>query len=116
MNNKELQASRKLLMLDVSEAAEDIGKVSPRTWQYWESGRNAVPADVEREMLDLLSQRTEMMKPLDAALERGERPAIAFHQRYEDFRRANCRGSLVEWRLSQSVAALYFAQGYVDLQ
>lgn len=46
LNNFELQAIRKLLCLDVSEAAELVAKVSNRTWQYWESGCSPVPHDV----------------------------------------------------------------------
>lgn len=34
MTGKELQALRKFLLLDVKEAADIIGKVSPRSWQY----------------------------------------------------------------------------------
>src|SRR3546814_1610125 len=64
----ELQATRKLLMLDVAEAADLIGQVSPRTWQYWESGRNTVPADVSDEMQALLSIRGEMIDAITEQL------------------------------------------------
>ena len=62
MNNLELQAARKLLMLDASEAAEEIGNVSTRSWQYWETGERAVPDDVVDEMLALISIRMEKIE------------------------------------------------------
>lgn len=68
MNHKELQACRKLLMLDVSEAAELVGKVSARTWQYWESCRYPVPQDVEDEMQALIARRLELMGEVDELL------------------------------------------------
>lgn len=115
MNNLELQACRKLLMLDVAEAAELVGKVSPRSWQYWESGRSPVPEDVEREMQDLLAQRLEMMAGVDERLAVGEEITLTFAASFDEFSSANPGGSRLGWRLSQSVAALYFSEGHARL-
>ncbi|WP_118986296.1 Aca2/YdiL-like domain-containing protein [Photorhabdus sp. CRCIA-P01] len=62
MTNKELQALRKLLMLDVKEAAECIGGVSSRTWQYWEAGRYPIPQDVESAIKDFVNLRNSLLK------------------------------------------------------
>ncbi|MEL0577040.1 DUF1870 family protein [Pectobacterium punjabense] len=115
MTNKELQAIRKLLMLDVSEAAEHIGRVSPRSWQYWESGRSAVPDDVEQEMLDLASVRIEMMSAIDKRLAAGERPQLRFYNKLDEYLADNPDHNVIGWRLSQSVAALYYTEGHADL-
>lgn len=115
MNNKELQAIRKLLMLDVSEAAELIGKVAPRSWQYWEAGRSPVPADVECEMQDLLAIRTQMMDAVDDKIAAGEALKLPFYGSFEQYQLDNPEGTHLSWRLSQSVAALYYAEGHADL-
>lgn len=64
LNNHELQAVRKLLMLDVSEAAEYVGNVSPRSWQYWEAGKVPIPDDVEMEMYGLLQIQDKVVDRL----------------------------------------------------
>lgn len=115
MNNKELQAARKLLMLDVSEAAELIGKVSARTWQYWESGRNAVPDDVDVEMHALLSIRGEMINRITDSLPDDCAVDLPFHTSFETFSTANPGKNRVQWRLEQSVAALFYTEGNANL-
>lgn len=118
MNNKELQATRKLLMLDVSEAAELIGGVSPRTWQYWEAGRNAVPTEVADEMRNLLSIRLEMMDEIDQRLERGEERSVVlpFYSSFEQYVQAHPGRTKVAWRLSQAVAAHHYTEGHAALR
>ncbi|MCW7763393.1 DUF1870 family protein [Photorhabdus luminescens] len=115
MTNKELQALRKLLMLDVTEAAKFIGKVSTRSWQYWETGRSAVPSDVKEEMLDLMAVRLEMMSEIDKKLVNNENIELKFYSNFADFEKDNPGGNVVTWRLSQSVAALYYTEGHAAL-
>jgi len=116
MNNKELQAARKLLMLDESEAAEHIGGVSPRTWQYWESGRNAVPEDVAYEVQALLTVRGELAEAIAEALPEGdELIELPFHSAYETFLAANPGKNKVDWRMEQSIAALFYTDGLARL-
>ena len=62
MNGKELHAARKFLMLDVREAADLIGGVSMRSWQYWEAGRRKAPDDVWRKMVGLLKRRRSQLE------------------------------------------------------
>ncbi|WP_439640566.1 Aca2/YdiL-like domain-containing protein [Nevskia sp.] len=115
MNSRELQACRKVLMLDVSEAAEWVGGVSPRSWQYWESGRSEVPVDVERQINDLLAIRLEMMNACDEKLANGEALTLPFFPSLAQYQAENPDGTPLGWRLSQSVAALYFAEGHAQL-
>ena len=109
LNNHELQACRKLLMLDVSEAAELIGKVSPRTWQYWESGRSAVPDDVDMEMYGLIGLRNSMIEAITDEFEEGS-PIPYFHY-FDEFSEAFPDQNKVTWRLLQSAASYVFCEG-----
>lgn len=116
MNNKELQAARKLLMLEASEAAELVGNVSVRSWQYWESGRNNVPDDVAAEMFALLAIRGEKIDAYLPRIEAGEQFALAFYNNYEQFAQANPGQNRVSWRIEQSVAAALFTEGHASLE
>lgn len=118
MNNLELQALRKLLMLDVSEAAEEIGKVSVRTWQYWEAGRSKVPADVEIEMNALLEVRLERMGVIDdqlTAFPEGEKLRLPYYMTFEQYLEANPGATKTLWRMDQGIAALYYTEGVAEL-
>lgn len=109
MKNYELQALRKLLMFSVAEAAVHLGKVTVRTWQYWESGSHAVPeyvADRIRELVEMRAQslitRSLVLDNLGAVME------IAYYHTIDDFESATRQRNIVAWRLSQSIAvALY---------
>lgn len=115
MNNKELQAARKLLMLDVSEAAEHAGGVSARSWQYWEGGRSPVPDDVADEMQSLLRMRRDMIAEVREQAA-GKRFALRYFNSLAEFVNAHPDGNVLGWRLHQSVAAHYYAGGKVDLE
>lgn len=118
MNNLELQAARKLLMMDVSEAAAEIGKVSPRTWQYWESGRSKVPTDVALEIEALLEVRLERMGVVDdqlAALATGEILRLPYHISFETYEAANPGACRTIWRIDQSIAAMFYTEGHAEL-
>lgn len=118
MNNLELQAARKLLMMDVSEAAEEIGKVSPRTWQYWEAGRSKVPTDVALEIEALLEVRLERMRVIDdqlAALSPDGRLQLKYWLTFEQYQAENPGASKTLWRIDQSIAAMYYTEGVAEL-
>lgn len=120
MNNLELQAARKLLMLDASEAAEEIGNVSTRSWQYWEAGDRAVPDDVVDEMLALISIRMEKIDELDQLLAEAmaageEKITLEYYISFEQYQEKHPGARKMEWRLNQSVAALYFTEGLANL-
>lgn len=119
MNCYELQALRKLFMLDVSEAAELVGKVSARTWQYWEAGRSPVPADVAEEMLFWNSWRDDL---LELRIEQcGKEPANAelislnYYKTLDDFEERTGKRNVVTWRLSQSIAAQLYSERLCNL-
>jgi DNA-binding XRE family transcriptional regulator len=118
MNNLELQAARKLLMMDVSEAAAEIGKVAPRTWQYWESGRSKVPTDVALEIEALLEVRLERMRAVDdqlAELNEGEVLRLPYHISFETYLAATPDATRTLWRIDQSIAAMYYTEGQAEL-
>lgn len=117
MNHKELQALRKLLMLDTSEAAEHVGEVKARTWYYWEEGKNPIPPEVAGSMLDL--ERMRKMRIEKARKQIHDGGKLKYHTRYEDYNvdpdTPSGQHSVVSWRISQSVAAHFYAEGLADL-
>ncbi|MGP7732915.1 Aca2/YdiL-like domain-containing protein [Oceanimonas smirnovii] len=116
MTNYELQALRKLLMLEVSEAAREIGNVSPRSWQYWESGRSPVPDDVAHQIRDLADMRIQLIElrfeQVEAA---GEPIALNFYRTLDDYEAVTGKRDVVSWRLTQAVAATLYAEGDATL-
>lgn len=103
MKKEQLQGLRKALFLDVKEAAELIGNVSPRSWQYWESGDRPVPQDVEEKMLHLSKLKNDAEK---AVLDEG----FEYSYKYYDFGSFCARfgNSKIAWRLYQSVLTALF--------
>ncbi|MCE8042473.1 DUF1870 family protein [Halomonas daqingensis] len=126
MNAKELQALRKFLMLDVREAAEIIGGVSKRSWQYWEAGRSPVPQDVADKMEGLLTVRQTVLERLEAEAldysdnpqdEHGERLRVPFYPTLAEFAAAHPEdGRLLTWRCHQSAAAELYASNLIRLE
>lgn len=113
MNNKELQASRKLLFLEVSEAAEHIWQVSEQMWQQWESGEASIPDDVITEMMVLAQQHSNMMIAIDEIIQDSlpEQIEIAYYYTYAEYKADNPNATYTDWRISQSVASYYFLEG-----
>lgn len=114
MNNHELQALRKLLMLDVSEAAELVGNVSTRAWQYWESGRNTVPLDVEKMIYHLVEKRRLLIQALEPSEEyvtENKTYSLPYYHSSELFFSDNPGKNKVDWRVYQS-AATYLLNKY----
>jgi hypothetical protein len=113
LNNSELQACRKLLMLDVSEAAELIGKVSNRTWQYWESGRSQVPADVDEVIYasiqrrnDLVTEYTQWQLDNNSAL-----LTMSYYHTFDLYVADHPGTSKLDWRIHQSAVSFVFSEG-----
>lgn len=116
MTGKELQALRKFCMLGVREAAEIIGKVSARSWQYWESGRSPVPDDVEDMMNGLMTQRQYMLEEAKFRIEEADSViSLPFYVAHGEFAKDNTGQGVIPWRLSQSVASELYASGLVTL-
>ena len=103
MKKEQLQGLRKALFLDVKEASELIGNVSPRSWQYWESGDRPVPQDVEEKMLNLSKLKNDAEK---AVLDEG----FEYSYKYYDFGSFCERfgNNKISWRLYQAVLTALF--------
>ena len=114
MNHCELQALRKLLMIDVSEAAQHIGNVSSRTWQYWESARYNIPEDVISSVKDLVHKRQMMIAQLKdkctAALKKDKHKTIHYHQTFTSFQEKHPKSDVISWRIHQSTTAAVLAE------
>ncbi|WP_019933869.1 DUF1870 family protein [Oceanimonas smirnovii] len=116
MTHYELQALRKLLMLEVSEAAREIGDVSPRSWQYWESGRSPVPDDVANQIRNLTDMRYQLLELRTEQIEKAGKPIqLNFYRTLDDYEAVTGKRDVVSWRLTQAVAATLFAEGDVTL-
>lgn len=100
MTNHELKQLRRLLFLEVSEAAQLIGECEPRTWQRWEKGDRAIPLDVIQKVQMLALSRLEYLQ-----YEHDESdPSIRYFETFEEYKAANGGGNELKWRLAQSVA------------
>ena len=95
MTNRELQAIRRICFISVKEAADHIGGVSARTWQRWENDEFTIPDDVAFAMRALALARRELIDTNYYANYLSHRE---FAERYKNT-------SVIDWRLSQSVAA-----------
>jgi hypothetical protein len=116
LNNLELSAIRKLMMFEVTEAAELIGKVSTRTWQYWESGRSPVPKDVEIKINAIFTKRNECLNGVtDELSDIKEKTNIPFFRQFEDFEKVFTGSNKIWWRVYQGVTAYLFSKSYIEL-
>lgn len=61
-----LQALRRLLFFSVDEAADLIGHVSPRSWQYWERGERTIPQDVADTLRFLVEWRAKAIETVES--------------------------------------------------
>ena len=116
MNHKELQASRKLLMLEVNEAAEHVGQVRARTWYYWEEGRNPIPPEVAQKMMELTAARCHIIQKLLKPKE--DSHPLPYSVTFEDYKahpKTDEGQGVIDWRIEQSVAAHFYAEGMADL-
>lgn len=106
-----LQALRRLLLFSVDEAALLIGDVSPRSWQYWERGERAIPADVIETVQRLCAWREQAIASAEAtlaALQARHGPhagaALVWYQTLDDWATLPERDALL-WRPQCSVIA-----------
>lgn len=100
MTGLELQNARKLLGLSIAEAAEHIGGVAKRSWEYWEREERTIKPDVEKLVLNLLERRREIIKSIIEAGEKAQKLAVIYYDTPE-----HC-ASVLEWRFSQSLAIM----------
>lgn len=108
MNNLALMACRKLMFLDVNEAAKYLGHVEPRTWRYYESGRSSLPESVIKNMHALLDRRaillSEMRKQAQEHRQLGKgRQVVPFYATFEHFQQETGDSDVLAWRIDMSV-------------
>lgn len=116
MTNVELQALRKLLFLEASEAAEFIGNVSVRSWQHWEKGDRPVPDDVANQIWDFVNIRNDKLNQHIVESEGSiEKPQMQYHRTLDDFESATGKRNVVMWRITQSVASELYSGALVEL-
>lgn len=112
MTNKELKALRQILALECSEAAEHIGNVSTRTWQYWEAGRSPVPDDVAEKMQDFATIRDQLVEQRYAEFhEARDFIELDFHMTIDDFEKLTGKRNVVMWKITNSVAGECLSAG-----
>ncbi len=104
-------------MLEVNEAAEHVGGVRARTWYYWEEGRNPIPPEVADRMNELVEARGLLIEKVKRDAQGG---CLTLHYcaTFEDFKahpKTEEGRDIVDWRISQSVAAHFLAEGLADL-
>lgn len=99
MTPLELKVARKLLGLSTVEAAEHIGKVSKRSWEYWENEQRTIKPDVEELINSLLSRRREIISEVYNMGENAKGISVIYYKTPE-----YCE-SVLEWRFSQSLAS-----------
>lgn len=111
MTNKELQALRKLFFLSTAEAAKHIGGVSARTWRRWEIGDYKVPDDIAEKMNALSDRRMTMIETCeDLIVEHNLESEFDYDLSVESYRLRHQAASVIDWRLSQSVAAYFLGE------
>lgn len=110
MTNHELKQLRRLLFLEVSEAAQWIGECEPRTWQRWEKGVRAIPNDVIQRVQMLALSRLEYLQ-----FEHDESdPSIRYFETLDEYKAAGGGGNELKWRLAQSVAAALLCESEAE--
>lgn len=118
MNRLELIASRRILFLEVKEAAAHIAGVSQRTWLYYESGRTPIPKGLEEKLQGLLECRRlmkeRMVKEADEFRQRGEgRQAVPYYLTFEEYQKETGLDELIGFRLDQSIKASLYLEDRV---
>lgn len=106
MTNNELKQIRRLLFIDVIEAARLIGKCEPRTWQRWEKGDRAIPSDVVEVLTMLALTRHDL---LSVSFNEND-PSYCYFETFSEYKDAGGGGNELMWRLAQSVSAELLAE------
>ncbi|HIF9538211.1 DUF1870 family protein [Photobacterium damselae subsp. damselae] len=110
MTNIELKQLRRLLFLEVTEAAKMIGKCESRTWQRWEKGDRAIPTDVSKVIQMLALTRLDRLQ-----VEHDEAdPNYRYFDTFEGYKASGGAGNELKWRLAQSVATALLCKVEAD--
>lgn len=116
MSASQCLALRQIFLMTQAEAAQWVGDVSERSWQYWEEGRKPVPEDVAAMLRMIASKRT---LDIDLALQQinAGSPAVAVWYRFsDDWRwRATPKDHPWAWKLHNSIVAELASRGCVQI-
>jgi len=116
MNNKELQALRLLFTLSVTEASEHIAKLkSSRSWQHWEAGKYSVKDDVASFMLKIADARMNTIEEIENKLSTDNNICLDYYMTFREYSLDFPQGTIIDWRVSNSISAYFFAEGLIGL-
>ncbi|MEB3501768.1 Aca2/YdiL-like domain-containing protein [Pasteurella multocida] len=100
MDGLELKCARLLLGLSQEEAAKQIGKVTQRSWAYWESGERTIPQDVADQVRELINRRKAIIQQFKELSENKAKIVVIFYESPQD-----AGQTLLEMRFNNSLAA-----------
>lgn len=106
ITNVELQAFRKLFQMDVKFAAELAG-CTVQSWYGWERGETPVPDRIGELMDQMQGLYIDELASVEMAIKKQNgRCALRYYETSELFAKHNPqRASLLDWKISQVVAA-----------
>ncbi|EOE7566759.1 DUF1870 family protein [Salmonella enterica] len=106
ITNVELQAFRKLFQMDVKFAAELAG-CTVQSWYGWERGETPVPDRIGELMDQMQALYIDELASVEIAVRKHNgRCALRYYETFELFAKHNPRrADLIDWKLSQVVAA-----------
>lgn len=118
MNKLALIACRRILFLEVEEAATNIAGVSQRTWRYYESGRTPIPKNLIEKMQNLVACRASLKERMsteaDAHRQKGEgRQVVPYYLTFDEYHQETGLDDVVGFRLDQSVKASLYLEDKV---
>lgn len=100
----------------MTEASKFIaGLKSPRSWQHWESGKYSVKDDVANFMLELADARMKTIEIIEDELAQGKELTLNYYMSFREYSLDFPKGTVIDWRISNSISAYFFAEGLVDL-
>lgn len=97
-------------MLNVAEAAELLGEVSKRSWQYWEAGRSKVPVNVSLKMKNLMILRDQTISKIESDCLENKVEEIKWYKTYQEFKNDYPSKSEVIWKMHQSISSFIFSR------
>lgn len=91
----------------------DLRHVSVRTWQYWESGRMAIPGGIDMEIYALIQMRADMIDDLLEQQEiNGEKIfQIKYYHAFDQYLEDHPDKNRIHWRIHQSAVSSVFSDG-----
>ena len=122
LNRTEIQAIRRLLFLSVVEAGRNVAidethpnGVAANTWQKWEKGEKPIPERIGEQLKSLLLRREAEILRIEYNARNGSPFFALWYENRADclpfFKRENNELSVVDWKLSQSIASEIAAKG-----